>query len=95
MYGILKSIFTGKSGEDYALNKLLAAGTWAVGQVSFLGVGFRLLRASATTISDWALFFQFGAVWEGAVIAGCITLMTLAPKSEGGLVGKKDPTDAT
>lgn len=87
----LKDLFTGVSGRDYALAKVLAAINFVLGWIAYLGVGLRFLIAKGTLISDWALFFQFGAVWLAAITAASISLMSIQPKSEGGLIGQKEP----
>lgn len=90
MNQIIKDLFTGLNGDNYAIGKVLAAVNLALGWISYMGVGLRLLIAKGTLISDWALFFQFGAVWLAAIVAATISLMTIQPKSEGGLIGKKE-----
>jgi len=88
---LIRDLFTGLTGDSFALGKVLAAGTWALGEIAFMGVGLRLLLAKGTLISDWALFFQFGAVWLAALVGAVIALITIQPKSEGGLIGHKEP----
>lgn len=82
---VVKSYLTGPDGESYAPGRLMGFAAFAVGQVSFLGVGLRLLMAKGTLISDWAMFFQFGAVWQGAIAATAVGLILgQAPTDAGG-----------
>ena len=82
---IIKSYLTGPDGESYAPGRLMAFAAFAIAQVTFLGVGLRLLLAKTTLISDWALFFQFGLVWQGGMAGVAVGLILgQAPTDAGG-----------
>jgi len=95
MHVLLKELFTGPDGTSYSFNKFAAAVTFFITQASFIGVGGKFFFKETTTIADWALFFQFGAVFQVTMGGVVIAYVTLQTKAEGGILGKKEPTDAT